>query len=282
MAVKPAKAAAIFVGTVAVAFVWAVPPAWCGTWKLRWEDAFDGPAGSLPDSRYWTVETGAHGFGAGELQAYTDHPQNISINGRGELVISALRERFADVAYTSGRIHTRGKQEFKYGAVEVRAKFPCGYGIGPAIWTSGFDKGDPWPWVGERDIVEVIGAECAKIATTLIGASKLDRNVQTGGAEYYYFPEGQDATGWHVYRHEFAPAQADQSEEMRFYVDGNLYRRTQPEWFGGVWNFDKYDHFLLLNVAVGGDRPWGFPSPDTPFPQSLTVDYVRFYDFADK
>jgi beta-glucanase (GH16 family) len=45
----------------------------------------------------------------------------------------------------------------------------------------------------------------------------------------------------------------------------------------GEWVFDS-DFFLLLNVAVGGNYV-GFPSPDTPFPQKMTVDYVRYYTF---
>ncbi len=39
--------------------------------------------------------------------------------------------------------------------------------------------------------------------------------------------------------------------------------------------FDR-PHFLLLNVAVGGNWP-GSPDANTVFPQRLLVDYVRVY-----
>jgi hypothetical protein len=32
----------------------------------------------------------------------------------------------------------------------------------------------------------------------------------------------------------------------------------------------------LLNVAVGGNFV-GFPTDGTPFPQSMTIDYVKVY-----
>jgi beta-glucanase (GH16 family) len=39
-----------------------------------------------------------------------------------------------------------------------------------------------------------------------------------------------------------------------------------------------FDHpfFVLLNVAVGGNWP-GSPDGTTRFPQTMLVDYVRFY-----
>lgn len=32
-----------------------------------------------------------------------------------------------------------------------------------------------------------------------------------------------------------------------------------------------------VNLAVGGDLPGKSPGPDTPFPQTLQMDYVRVY-----
>jgi hypothetical protein len=37
-----------------------------------------------------------------------------------------------------------------------------------------------------------------------------------------------------------------------------------------------HDHFLLLNVAVGGRWP-GSPDGSTRFPQEMKVDYVRVH-----
>ena len=43
----------------------------------------------------------------------------------------------------------------------------------------------------------------------------------------------------------------------------------------GGWVFD-HPHFLLLNLAVGGDLG-GTVGPQTTFPQTLLLDYVRVY-----
>ncbi len=249
------------------------------TWKLRWSDDFIGPAGVSPDPHFWTLEQGNHGFGAEELQAYTARPQNVSLSGRGELIITALREDYEGLAYTSGRIHTRDKVEFRYGAIEIRAKLPSGHGIGAAAWTGGFGKGVSWPRCGERDIWEVFGGDATRIVSSLIGPSKLDLSVPAGQSESYYFPEGQNVSGWHIYRHEFTPAGGlDEPEEMRFYVDGQLYRRARPDWFGGEWVFNQQNHFLVFNIAIGGERPWGLPDISTEFPVRMIIDYVRLYD----
>ena len=248
-------------------------------WVLRWSDEFSGPVGNPPNSAIWTMEEGAHGFGGEELQAYTARPQNVSLDGHGNLVITALEESYGPVGYTSGRIHTRGKKEFRYGAIEIRAKLPSGYGVGAAAWTCCFGKGVAWPGCGERDIWEVFGADASRVVSSLVASSKLNEAVPVGQSESYYFPKGQDVTDWHVYRHEYVPARGKEPEEMRFYVDGTLYRRAKPEWFPGVWTFDRYNHFLLLNIAIGGDRPWGRPVPTTTFPQQMVVDYVRFYSY---
>jgi len=57
-------------------------------------------------------------------------------------------------------------------------------------------------------------------------------------------------------------------------VDGNVYQtRTPADLNGNRWVFD-HPHFLILNLAVGGYWP-GDPDGSTPFPNTVTVDYVR-------
>jgi beta-glucanase (GH16 family) len=62
-------------------------------------------------------------------------------------------------------------------------------------------------------------------------------------------------------------------------VDGTRYHQATPA--DVAPNDWVYDHpfFLLLNLAVGGT--FGGPvSPDTIFPASMTIDYVRVYQPA--
>jgi beta-glucanase (GH16 family) len=60
-----------------------------------------------------------------------------------------------------------------------------------------------------------------------------------------------------------------------FFVDDFLYQRITPADVTGEWVYNQ-PFFLILNIAVGGNFV-GFPTNATPFPQSLTVDYVRVY-----
>ena len=79
-------------------------------YQLVWQDEFDGPAGQNPDSTNWTYDigTGDNGWGNQELQYYTNRPENISLDGNGNLVITARRESFGGRPFTSARIKTQG------------------------------------------------------------------------------------------------------------------------------------------------------------------------------
>jgi beta-glucanase (GH16 family) len=66
-------------------------------------------------------------------------------------------------------------------------------------------------------------------------------------------------------------------QEVRFYVDDNLYATRRPADLpaGAHWVYD-HPFFILLNLAVGGNWP-GNPDNTTKFPQKMLVDYVRVY-----
>jgi beta-glucanase (GH16 family) len=60
-------------------------------------------------------------------------------------------------------------------------------------------------------------------------------------------------------------------------VDGRAYASFSPDDLttGQQWPFDK-PFYLLVNLAVGGDWP-GTPSPALRFPQTMYVDFVRWW-----
>jgi len=97
-------------------------------WQLVWSDEFDGPAGQSPDPSKWTYDigTGQDGWGNQELQVYTDRPENVSLDGEGNLAITALR---SGNSFTSARIKTQGLFEQQYGRFEARLKTPYGPGM---------------------------------------------------------------------------------------------------------------------------------------------------------
>ena len=103
--------------------------------KLVWSGEFNYTG--LPNPAVWSFETDGNswGWGNGEDQYYTEaRKENAWVQG-GVCTITALKERYADgFDYTSARIISRGKADWLYGRIEVRAKLPEGQGIWPAIW----------------------------------------------------------------------------------------------------------------------------------------------------
>jgi beta-glucanase (GH16 family) len=69
------------------------------------------------------------------------------------------------------------------------------------------------------------------------------------------------------------------TDYIDFYVDETMYQRITPKDVTGEWVYDD-PFFVILNVAVGGGYV-GFPTSETPFPQTMLVDYVRVYKEAN-
>lgn len=241
-------------------------------WQLVWSDEFEGDAGSSPDSANWRFDigTGENGWGNQELQYYTDRPENIALDGEGNLVITARSENFRGSGFTSARINTKDLFEQAYGRIEARLITPFGPGIWPAFWMLGenFDEVG-WPQTGEIDIMELRGQQPNIVLGSVHGPGFSGGNAIT---KPFGLQQGRFDTDYHIYAVEWFPDRID------YFVDDFLYQRITKEDVedaGGEWVFDK-PFFLLMNVAVGGTFV-GFPSAETPFPQHMTIDYVRVY-----
>jgi beta-glucanase (GH16 family) len=101
-------------------------------WKLVWSDDFN--YSGLPDSTKWSYDVGGHGWGNNELQFYTKQRlENVRVE-KGYLTIEARKESWQGKNYTSARLITKGKGDWQYGKIEVRARLPKGLGTWPAIW----------------------------------------------------------------------------------------------------------------------------------------------------
>lgn len=236
-------------------------------WKMVWSDEFDNTG--LPDSSKWSYDTGGHGWGNNEKQNYTKQRlQNASVKD-GVLNITAVKEEFEGSKYTSARLVTKNKGDWKYGKIEVRAKLPVGRGLWPAIWmlpTSSLHGG--WPTDGEIDIMEHVGYLRDSIFGTVhTGAYNHGIGTQKGNQIFHK----DVAADFHVYTLEW------DKDRISIYFDGKMFfefkneKRTIRE-----WPFDQ-SFYLLLNVAVGGN--WGGKKgiDDSVFPQKMQVDYVRVY-----
>jgi beta-glucanase (GH16 family) len=247
-------------------------------WNLTWSDEFDSPSPSGINLNKWTAEVGGSGWGNKELQFYTNDARNAFLNGKGSLVITALKQKlgqidtcwYGECRYSSGRLITKKKFAQKYGKIEARAKIPFGRGIWPAIWMLGNDIDSVgWPACGEIDIMENIGSEPSVVHGTIHGPGYSGQNGLGGS---YKLKEGERFSDeFHTFAVEWEPW------EIRWFVDGKMYQRRAvadlPK--EARWVFD-HPFFIILNVAVGGNWP-GAPEATTKFPQTMEVDYVRVY-----
>ncbi|MEI8048673.1 MAG: family 16 glycosylhydrolase [Bacteroidota bacterium] len=223
-----------------------------------WSDEFDGSALNL---NWWTYETGAGGWGNNELQTYANSPNNSNVSD-GKLKIIAIKE---NGNYTSARLITKGKKEFTYGRIDIRAKLPYGQGIWPALWMLGGNISQvSWPKCGEIDIMENLGQNVNKV----YGTAHYDNggHLSAGGS---YSLSGQ---GFNDKFHVFTIMWQENS--IRWYVDYNPYFDVTDSSI----KFDafKLSQFFIFNVAVGGQWP-GNPDATTVFPQTMTVDYIRVF-----
>lgn len=233
--------------------------------KLVWSDEFN--YAGIPDTTKWGYDLGGNGWGNNELQHYTKDSRNARVEN-GNLIIEAHKD---SLSYTSARLISKGKGDWLYGRVEVRARLPKGRGTWPAIWMLSSDwKYGGWPESGEIDIMEHVGYDPGVIHATAHSAS-YNHVKGTQIENTITVSDAQDE--FHLYALDW------REDKMDFYVDDKLYHtvpRNPNDDFKG-WPFDQKFH-LLLNMAVGGN--WGGKNgvDESIWPQRMEVDYVRIYE----
>lgn len=281
-------------------------------WVMVWNDEFDS---AEIDSRKWNYEVNCSGGGNNEKQCYTNSKTNAFINSGMLNIVALPAPEGSEKPYTSARLTTQKKADFKYGRFEMRAKLPSGQGSWPAFWMMPTDSFyGSWPKSGEIDIMEAVnlkvknaeGVTEANVHGTLHYGRDFPNNLNSGKA--YALPEGKNpADDFHTYAIEW------QEGEIRWYVDGYLYAtQRQSEvrynakqqavglkhrgWFAEYFDqgtgekeihydaapFDQ-KFFMILNLAVGGNWPenvnnGGIDASAFAKGQSLVVDYVRVYE----
>lgn len=247
--------------------------------ELIWNDEFDYEG--RPDESKWHHQTFAPNGGSWfneELQHYVNNEQTTYVDN-GSLKIVARNQNYTTQNttknYTSARLNSKGS--FQYGRVDVRAKLPQGEGTWPAIWTLGTNineagnyYGDQygsvgWPACGEIDIMEQNG---------------WDKNQSYG-----YFHWGDTQSG--DYKNYGTTTTVDNSanyhlyslvwteEVMQILLDNEVF----VELTNDVNNPYDNPHYLLMNIAVGGNLGGNVPSNFGV--QTMEVDYVRFYRYTN-
>lgn len=242
-------------------------------YNLKWSDDFEGNELNLND---WNIETHAPGWVNNELQEYTDSSDNIYVEN-GNLVLKPIKtvDSNGNVYYTSGRVNTQNKHDFKYGLFEARVKVPKGQGFLPAFWMMPTNENlyGQWPRCGEIDIMEVLGNK----TDTSYGTIHYG-NPHSESQGEYTLEEGSFSEEYHTFSAEWEPG------KINWYVDGKLIH-TENDWYsvtegqGEITYPAPFDQpfYMILNLAVGGDWP-GNPDDTTDIDNAAyCIDYVKVY-----
>ena len=234
-----------------------------------WEDEFN--TNGVPDGSKWNYDIGGGGWGNNELQYYTSNG-NARIDN-GNLVIEARKENNSGMEYTSARLVTKGKGDFLYGRIEVRARIPKGRGTWPAIWMLSSENAyGTWPASGEIDIMEHVGFDPNRVHCS-VHTSAYNHTLNTQKTASQVVAGATD--DFHIYRVDWTPY------AVRGFIDGTKYFEFTNENKGSTfWPFNKRFH-LIMNIAVGGN--WGGAQgvDNTVFPASMEVDYVKVYKMIE-
>lgn len=230
--------------------------------SLLWADEFEGP-GINNDNWTFEIGNGTWGWGNNELQYYT-RGENATIVD-GNLVIEAREDDTR--RYTSTRMITKGKFDFQYGRVDIRAALPEGQGMWPALWMLGANISTVgWPQCGEIDIMELVGHESNKVHGT---AHWSDNN------EHKSFGKSKTLSGTRNFKDDFHVFSIIWTENsIKWLLDDVQYNELNIS--GAGLNELQKNQFFIFNVAVGGNWP-GDPDANTSFPQQMIVDYIRVF-----
>lgn len=247
-------------------------------YKLVWSDEFD--KDGTPNPANWSYENGF--VRNHELQWY--QPDNAFCKN-GNLIIEARREQKPNPNYVEGSkdwrkkqpmidfsstcMITAGKKIWQYGRFELRAKIDISQGVWPAWWTLGVDKN--WPANGEIDMMEFYRGKLLANIACLSANKQAEWHSNTfsvdslGGANW--------AAQFHVWRMDW------EKDYIALYIDDQLLNKVPMNVLvnkdGSGFNPFQQPHYMLLNVAIGGDNG-GNPYTST-FPSRMEVDYVRVY-----
>jgi beta-glucanase (GH16 family) len=250
-----------------------------GYWHCAFDDEFSGP--SLDTSKWTAMDTAGtpNGFHQGP-ECY--RPGNVAVSN-GALLLTAGKSpsSFAcgpgfSTPYTSGMITTLGKYSQTDGLFEMRAKFPPGVGFQPAFWMLPVNPNHNGQYsYGEIDIVEAYGSNPGYVSPHLHYVTT-PGDALSGANCYVLAPK----LNYHVFQLRWSATQ------MKFTYDGvtcwqTSWQPAPPYAAVGSVAPTPFDQpfYIMVELALSGPQtPTNQPNGSTPFPSTMTVDYVRAWD----
>lgn len=232
---------------------------------LVWSDEFSGAAASAPNPANWSEDTYGS-CGPGTLSQSTQSTANASVNGDGQLGITAD----GPPGYQAAQLDSGGHLSLEYGELEARIKLPNASGLCAGFWMTGDGPAGCWPGCGEIDIMEAISPDPDVAYATLHGPVLGSFNYQQW--EQTLTSATPLSSAFHTYGLIWRPGR------ITWTFDGVPYASATPSELpaSAKWVFSGHSFHVMLSLAVGG---WpGPPTSSAGFPATMYVDWVRLYD----
>jgi beta-glucanase (GH16 family) len=209
------------------------------------------------NQQHWNIEVGTK-WANNESQCYVENDKNGYIKD-GLLHLVATLNPGSECKYQSTRINTRGKFEFQYGRLTIRAKMPKGRGAWPALWLMGNTEKNRvrWPLCGEIDLVEFAGNRPG-IITCAIHTDTYNHRINTDKGTSIPVPDASDQ--FHDYTLDWT------TNYLSFQIDGKEFFKVEKLENDRVneWPFDQ-PFYLIINLAVGGWYGGKIVDEDLPY-----------------
>jgi beta-glucanase (GH16 family) len=260
--------------------------------RLLLDDEFAGAQHAAPDSdgADLTEETTAGTCGGDTLNSNTTSNANASLDGHGDLAITALNNGTGALPYTSAELESAFS--YQYGSVQARIEVPAGQGLCTAFWMVG-DPGPSapclWSGCGEIDILEApafVGVGYPDYPPYSIFTIHGPISGTTDTQQYESNAAnattiGDPTAGFHTYGLIWSPG------SIVWTIDGVAYASANPASVAAsvaqtdpgataTWVFDQFREHVILDLAVGG-WPGSPPSDSTHFPATMLINWVRWY-----
>jgi hypothetical protein len=262
----------------------AAVPAPPSGWSTVFSDDFNGAAGSAP-SASWKYDTGpGSSFGTGEIETMTSSAANGSLDGNGDLNLTALNQ---GGSWTSSRIQTTTANVGAPagGELEVTASIKqpspaSGLGYWPAFWMLGPGQ---WPENGEIDILEDVNALSEHSGTLHCGVDPGGPCNETTGIGSGLQGCSGCQSGFHTYSM-IVNRTNTAAESVTWYLDGNqFFQVTEGQVGTSTWQAAVDHNFsIIFDLAMGGGYPNGVcgctsPASGTSSGATMSVAYVAAY-----
>lgn len=236
------------------------------TYKLILEENF---SGTEIDRKLWSSYPSTNS--KSPWNKYVKDNEELTEVKNGSLFVRASWNAKTDLPETAA-LYTKDQFSFKYGKIEVRARFnKSGQGGWPAIWLMPQNPiYSGWPDVGEIDIMERLNTD-VHVNQVVHQSDSNSKHISTGKTPSIN-PEN-----FNLYTVVKLP------KRIEFYVNDVLVMVHEPSGeFAARWPFET-DYYIILNHAcsdkgTSGMKFWpGYVNSTDLFSYEMEVDYVKVW-----